>query len=273
MLKLHHIYRHIAQRGKVSVLLFHECDKDVFRKSIIYFKKYYNIISLEDYLENNHLKNNSRKPFLILTFDDGWASNYHLLDIVKKYKIPVTIFLIYDYIKSEKSFWWNLKDFTPAELKNMKAIPNDERLSMVNVNLDSDFNTINRDSLNIKEIKEMIPFFDFQSHTLSHPILTNCDSSTVEHEIVSSKKNLESLLGKKIDHFAYPNGDYNSNIIGQLKKAKYKSAVTVNHGFNDVKSNSKYEIKRIIVGKGTDYIVTITCASGLYASLKRYIGL
>ena len=57
MLKLHHIFRNIAQKGKVSVLLFHECDKDVFRKSVIYFKKYYNIISLKDYLENNNLIN------------------------------------------------------------------------------------------------------------------------------------------------------------------------------------------------------------------------
>ena len=273
MLKLHHIFRNIAQKGKVSVLLFHECDKDVFRKSVIYFKKYYNIISLKDYLENNNLINNHQKPFLILTFDDGCASNYHLLETVKKYKIPVTIFLIYNYINSESPFWWNLNGPTSTQVEDMKTISNNKRLSVINVNLDNKFNTNTRDSLNIKEIKEMIPFFDFQSHTLSHPILTNCTKKTIEDEIISSKKLLESLLDKKVSHFAYPNGNYNSNIIDQLKKTDYESAVTVNHGFNDIKPKSKYEIKRIIVGPGTDYLVTITNASGVYASLKRYLGL
>jgi len=119
----------------------------------------------------------------------------------------------------------------------------------------------------------MIPFFDFQSHTLSHRILINCARKTVGKEIVSSKKNLESLLGRKINHFVYPNGDYNSNIIDQLKKENYESAVAVTHGFNDIKPKSKYEINRIIVGKGTDCLVTITSTSGVYASLKRYLGL
>ena len=221
----------------------------------------------------NHLDNNSQKPFLILTFDDGWASNYHLLDTVKKHEIPVTIFLIYNYVNSGKPFWWNLEGVTPTEVKNMKASPNEKRLSMVNNNLKSNIYTNSQDSLNLEEIYAMLPFFDFQSHTISHPILTNCDSSTVEQEIISSKKNLESLLGKKINHFAYPNGDYNSNIIDQLKKANYECAVTVDHGFNEIKVKSRYEINRIIAGKGTDYIVTITSASGVYASLKKYIGL
>jgi len=262
-----------VQQNKVSVLLFHECDKDVFEKSVIYFKKYYNIISLKDYIENNHLKNNDQKPFLILTFDDGWASNYDLLETVIKYKIPVTIFLIYDYINSESPFWWNLNGFTPTQVETMKVIPNKKRLSMVNTNLERKLNTNTQDSLNPAEINEMIPFFDFQSHTLSHPVLTNCTKKTIEDEIISSKKLLESLLDKKVSHFAYPNGNYNSNIIDQLKKTDYESAVTVNHGFNDIKPKSKYEIKRIIVGPGTDYLVTITSASGVYASLKRYLGL
>ena len=44
------------------------------------------------------------------------------------------------------------------------------------------------------------------SHTRYHPMLPQLSREHQKHEIVSGKKDLEELLGKKIEGFAYPNG-------------------------------------------------------------------
>jgi poly-beta-1,6-N-acetyl-D-glucosamine N-deacetylase len=268
ILRIHYIFRLFVQRKKVSILLFHECDIEVFRKSIIYFKKHYSIISLNDYI-NNKINRKFKKPYLILTFDDGCASNYQLLETIINYKIPVTIYIINNYMESNIPFWWNIKTFRSSYVNYLKTVSNKKRLSIIDNELSSTSDLNNQDHLSIKEITEMLPFVDFQSHTLSHPILTKCSKNTIEKEIVLSKKLLNTILKKDIVHFAYPNGNYNSNIINILKDANYKSAVTVNHGFNDIKPISNFELNRILIGDGTEYYIVITSASGAYASIKK----
>ena len=41
---------------------------------------------------------------------------------------------------------------------------------------------------------------------MSHPILSNEDDATCEDEIARSVRDLSTLLGRPIRHFAYPNG-------------------------------------------------------------------
>src|ERR1035438_4671078 len=44
------------------------------------------------------------------------------------------------------------------------------------------------------------------AHTMNHPILANEDDATCEAEIVDSVRDLSSLLGRRVEYFAYPNG-------------------------------------------------------------------
>jgi peptidoglycan/xylan/chitin deacetylase (PgdA/CDA1 family) len=83
------------------------------------------------------------------------------------------------------------------------------------------------------------------SHTKNHPNLTNLTSSgEFEGEIKDSKEEIEKNVGYKIDHFCYPAGEYNEDIIKYLKKFGYKSAVTIINGFNDGNTDL-YQLKRI----------------------------
>ena len=72
---------------------------------------YFSIFSLEDYAgllnkpggKISHLGN-----IAIVTFDDGYKDNYiYAYPILKKYQIPATIFLTYDYIGQDDLFWWD----------------------------------------------------------------------------------------------------------------------------------------------------------------------
>jgi peptidoglycan/xylan/chitin deacetylase (PgdA/CDA1 family) len=266
--KIHVLSRIFIQKNKVSILLFHECDDSVFEKIILYLKSNYQIISLKSYI-NKKINLKSKKPYLIITFDDGCVSNFKLLKTTKKHNIPITVYLIHDYLRRSTPFWWNYDNLTLQEIEHLKTISNKDRISIINAKKLRINNIEQRDSLDIKEIAKMNNYFDFQCHTMSHPILTNCDEEEVITELKDSKQKISLILKKDVNHFAYPNGNYDKNIIKYLKLFGYKSAVTVEFGLNQVEVNSFFELKRIIIGDGKDFISSIVCASAVYGYLKK----
>jgi peptidoglycan/xylan/chitin deacetylase (PgdA/CDA1 family) len=48
---------------------------------------------------------------------------------------------------------------------------------------------------------------DIGSHTLTHPFLTRLAPAQAQEEIGASRKKLEDLFGRPIEHFCYPYGD------------------------------------------------------------------
>ena len=268
--KIHVLCRKIIQKNKVSVLLFHECNEIVFEKAMLYLKNHYQIISLKSYI-NQTIKPNPGKPYLIITFDDGCVSNFKLLKTIKKYNIPITIYLIHDYIEKSTPFWWNYDSLTSQHIEYLKTISNKKRIKKIEIKKLLSSNTNQRDSLNLKEISEMQQYLDFQCHTMTHPILTYCDKKEIITELKDSKEKISTILKKEVNHFAYPNGNYNDDIIKSLKTFGYKSAVTVDFGFNSLETTSNFEIKRIIAGGGKDFIETVICASGAYGLIKKYM--
>lgn len=83
-----------------------------------------------------------------------------------------------------------------------------------------------------------------ESHTVSHPILTNIGATRLAYELRTSKTRLEEKLEKEIKHFCYPNGDFNETIAEAAKKAGYASAVTTAYGFNEPDVN-RFKLNRI----------------------------
>jgi peptidoglycan/xylan/chitin deacetylase (PgdA/CDA1 family) len=94
-----------------------------------------------------------------------------------------------------------------------------------------------RQALNSTELQEMNELVDFQSHTASHPILTQCTTDEIMNELGNSKRTLELLLHKPIVHLSYPNGAYNDQIIAAAKAVGYQSARTAVCGWNDAKTD------------------------------------
>jgi len=76
-----------------------------------------------------------------------------------------------------------------------------------------------------------------ESHTVTHPILTNVNQTELDFELQTSKQRLEMVLNKKIEHFCYPNGGFNEAVQKSVEKAGYKSAVTTAFGFNERQAN------------------------------------
>lgn len=89
----------------------------------------------------------------------------------------------------------------------------------------------------------------FGAHTASHPNLPGIGLDEAEEEIVNSKVEIELLLGKNIDHFSFPNSGslyphFNSELMDQVKKAGFLSAVTSTTGWVG-RTSDPFQIRRI----------------------------
>jgi peptidoglycan/xylan/chitin deacetylase (PgdA/CDA1 family) len=133
-----------------------------------------------------------------ITFDDGFKNNLvDALPILKKNRFSATCYIISQNIGGINH--WDLD----------KGI--DE-----NPLMDED------------EVKEWITEgMEIGSHTQNHVHLTNIDTKNSTKEILQSKSDLEKQFDCVINHFCYPYGSYNDEIVNITKDVGYHTATTV----------------------------------------------
>jgi peptidoglycan/xylan/chitin deacetylase (PgdA/CDA1 family) len=71
--------------------------------------------------------------------------------------------------------------------------------------------------------------FKIGAHTYSHKYLSKLPLNEAQVEIVSGKDYLEQLLGKEVNHFCFPGGKYNSELINMTRRY-FSSARTADTG-------------------------------------------
>lgn len=133
---------------------------------------------------------------IVITADDGWQSVYtYMYPIVKKYQIPVTLFIYPQTISQGKNAmtWDELKELQHTGL------------------------------------------FDIQGHTYWHPnfkqekkhLSAEAFDKFVKVQLADSKKILEDKLGTPISYLAWPFGIYDNYLEQQAAKAGYVMAFSI----------------------------------------------
>jgi len=265
------LIRNIFCRNKVTIIFYHNPKPEVFKRHIEYLSKHYNFISLNILIDALYEKNWSiiPKKSLVITIDDGHKGNYLLLSLIKKHNLNPTIYLCSHIINTNRKFWFYAEN---KNIRYFKEYKNKYRLKVLKER--NGYEQIkeypDRQSLNLKEIREMMPHVDFQSHSRFHPILINCSDKESREEIVESKRILEKLLIKKIYHFSFPNGDYSEREIKYLKNCGYKSARTLDIGWNDVNTDP-YRLKAMVIED--DASINILCVQiiGLFRYFNYFL--
>jgi peptidoglycan/xylan/chitin deacetylase (PgdA/CDA1 family) len=260
--------RYLFCRNKATIVVYHAPEPEAFRKHIAYLAKHYRFISLDKLVSAIRNKNWSDIPpkAIVITIDDGHKNSHGLLDTIKTFNIRPTIYLCSHIVMTNRHFWFNS---TRRPSQALKRIPTDTVIEELTSELGH--NPMNeypdREALSKSEIIEMAPHVDFGSHTKFHPILPQCDDERSRDEIHNSKRTLGEALGRPIEHFAYPNGDYGEREVEYVKRAGHKSARTLNIGWVDVNSDP-YRLKAI--GIQDDASVNILCGQvvGLFGHLK-----
>jgi hypothetical protein len=82
-------------------------------------------------------------------------------------------------------------------------------------------------SENIKKIDNH--GFEIGAHTYSHKYLSKLPLNEAQAEVVSGKDYLEQLLGKEVNHFCFPGGKYNRELIN-MTRSYFSSARTADTG-------------------------------------------
>lgn len=251
-----------------------------FEKKIKYLVGHYKFISLDDYVKNMHLPVRL-KNCIVLTFDDGYRCLYtKIYPVLRKYAIPSTVFITTSSMTTKSLLWFDrllyfLGKTDVAEL----LVPEISRLPYKLVSLKEKSLAYNDICAYLKKInnaekeailervlkalkindskhdsdwmltREMMlemqqsGLVSFGAHSVNHPILTKVSLEEAEYEIRRSKEILEDALGKNVDFFAYPNGDYNSMIQSLVKGCGYKCALTA-YEENDETQFSKLSLGR-----------------------------
>lgn len=109
--------------------------RDTFAENLEYILKYFNPISL-DQLEGFYYRGDSlRKNSIFITFDDGFANNYHhAFPVLKRFNCPAVVFITTGYIDNKASLWVERLEYSihNTKLKRLKisVLNNDVDLPM-----------------------------------------------------------------------------------------------------------------------------------------------
>jgi peptidoglycan/xylan/chitin deacetylase (PgdA/CDA1 family) len=266
------LIRETLQRHVITILLYHDVEPKIFRQQIAFLRKRYSIISLQDILR---LRDSSNPPPLpakamVITFDDGHCGNFALLETLVQSKVPATIFLCSGIVGTNRRYWFK-NDLPRAELIALKAVPDSERLRRLrDQGFEDECEYDQRQALSWHEVLAMKPHVDFQSHTVSHPILPKCNDDKSRRELAESKRQLEEKLGAEINSVAYPNGDYSGREVELARSLGYRCALTEDFGFNTSRTDP-FRLKRIWINDAAGANEMIVRSCGLWGALRAMV--
>jgi peptidoglycan/xylan/chitin deacetylase (PgdA/CDA1 family) len=241
------LVRELVQRRRVTILLYHRPRPASFAAHVRLLEKAYNLIPLSDLmgaLERRTLADLPPKP-LVISFDDGHRSNYELIDILRELPASPTIFLCSGIVGTDAPYWFDLV----TDPEPLKRVSDETRLRALAGT--SRIGGGTRAALDGDEIEALKPYVDFQSHTVSHPILPRCDADKAFEELSLSRAQLERAYDLDVYALAYPNGDYSDRELLLARRAGYRCAVTVEPGFNGPAADP-FRLRRIPVDDDRD---------------------
>lgn len=185
---------------------------------------------------------------VLITFDDGFAGLYqHALPLLAARSWPATVFLVSGLI-GQHDVWGSSEFGAPGS----------------------------RALLDARQIAEMARHgIDFQSHSCSHADLTTLNTRSLTQQIGGSRHQLEDLLGRPVDCFAYPYGRHDARVREAVQTAGYRIAFSVQPGFNRP-GGDPWTVRRLdITGRdstaGFGRMVAMGSNDGTLAQHVRYM--
>lgn len=217
---------------KIPVLCYHrfsngELDSmsiktKMFEEQVAWLKTNgYSVIPLDTAMGyiNGKVKSIPAKP-VVITVDDGHKSVYtDMVSVVKKYKIPVTLFVY------------------PSAISNAKYAMTWEQ---------------------IREL-ESTKLFHVESHTYWHPNFKKEKKKLSEQEyakfvdkqLAGAKKKLEEKTGHEVKYLAWVFGIYDDGLLTDAKKAGYAAAFTIDRKHAASSDNPMALGRYMVVSKHT----------------------
>ena len=239
-LNLFRKFRHFTGYDRsisLRVLLYHDIgpqERIAFESQLRWLSRHWTFISPEKFAAVISGKEKIQNNSLMLTFDDGLASN---LEVAKKILNPMGIqalfFVVSDLVDIEDHE--EARQFIGSHVQPVVSI--EELPPYLNNMKWSDLELLLEEGHTIG------------AHTRSHARLSEISSSdALEDEIVSSADSLGNHLGVQIEHFAYTFGDLASFSSKALRIAqkRFKYVYSSLRGNNTI-GTSSFAIRRDVL--------------------------
>jgi peptidoglycan/xylan/chitin deacetylase (PgdA/CDA1 family) len=249
------IHQHLLS-GNISVLMYHGLVADplpipdpcflrvdCFDRQMEYLACNFEVMHLEEALTRGHHR--AARPLACVTFDDGFSSVHNLaFPILKRFRIPATVYLVTDLIDSGQTVWFArlhqaICETSAAEIRlgglhfslsgQAERVVASAGLQRALKLLDkAEFSPALNDllvQLGVREADGTVPWEPFRilnsdqirsmsrdglvrfgAHTATHQILTRTTPDDVQREIERSVAAVASLVDLPSRSFAYPNG-------------------------------------------------------------------
>ena len=243
--------------------------KDQFEQHIKYFKRKFNIISMNEMFEMHRENITPDKWTITISFDDGYANNLeNALEIIEKYKVKTTFFLSGICIEKPDYIMWSdilsfIRFYSPEVIIDGKKFQKIGKFGLYNSELNimaSDYikrlpfgereNTLQKmvskhqllnkmkdlpkeywKLLSPDQIKELASskFVDIGSHGHLHYNLGDISLKASIEEMRRSKEILSNTINQNIELLSYPDGSYNKTVIDEAEKLGYTKQVAVKY--------------------------------------------
>lgn len=257
---------------------------DLFDQQMRILKQEFNPITIEQVYAYCAEDTKIPKRSVVVSFDDGFADNYHVAaPIMEHYGIFGTFYITVAAIQnrrppwfvrlrnafftSKNNAWINPSDGTKIALNNYQnryqafiqacqlcAITQGEAQQVLINQLESMLEVEPPDFFkNIMMTWDQIRTLyskghTIGSHTISHPNLAHIDGNLAFKELLESKRCMENELNIKVRHFSYPvpilEPHWNKDTVRITEQIGYKTAVTCSPGLIRM-GDSPLSLKRI----------------------------
>jgi peptidoglycan/xylan/chitin deacetylase (PgdA/CDA1 family) len=169
------------------------------------------VISLQDLLAWKRGEKNIPSRSAVVTFDDGWKSQYEVAwPIMKKYGYPFTMFIYTEGVRG-------------GSLGGGEAITWEQLADMRDNGVD-----IQGHSATHQDLREGHTITLITGGKRSRTKITGPQyEQWMQNEVVGSKQLLEQRLGIKVNCFAVPFGNYNEHVKEIARNSGYEAMFTV----------------------------------------------
>ena len=216
---LYHICRPFTALSEVSSIYFHNPSPTAFERIIKWAKRQgYTFIRIPDMLKYMRSGEKAQGRQMLITFDDAWRGNLELVPIIEKYQVPITIFAPITPLQ-EGNYWWEYAQKEGGRVLSDEMKQYDENLFGEKVRILQERHTLSRSAIAMEELKQLSqhPLVDIESHSYTHPILTNISDASLEKELRESQQYLQDYLEKPVRYFCYPNGSLTQRELDRAK--------------------------------------------------------
>ncbi len=251
-----------------------------FADQMAYLAKHHNVVSIDEV--RRALAGDEPLPerAVMISFDDAYRDfEEHAWPVLRHFKLPALLFVPSAFPNQGIPFWWDViyemifasdrsalksnDQMWPLHNRRAKQVAHLEltrqclQLSSGNPSdfvkqlaADNHYDPRSSSTMSWESIRQLAhEGLDLGAHSRTHPVLSRMDAGQITAEITGSMQDILRETGYSPRSFAYPSGAYSCQVLEAVESAGVELAFTTCRGVNHLDPQSRFQLRRINVGR------------------------